>query len=168
MIVVGTNDEFLALGAPNGMMKELEGDTAFLYIDNLPHTWVSLKHLAAWKMWLSHLFHGRQLPSVKTWFKQKDHLLTVSARVSAPNKLSRVRLYYSYNTSLDWRLARWESMPMELENGEYGAVLEKKADYHLAFYVEVEDFHEKGGPGYLSSLVQIIRNQPVAFEKASH
>jgi PhoPQ-activated pathogenicity-related protein len=156
-IAVGTNDEFFALGAPNGMMGHLDGDKAFLYIDNLRHTWVSNKHLAAWNMWLAHMFYGRTLPSIQANFGRSNHVLTVAADVSTPNRLDGVRLYFAYNRSLDWRAAQWESVSMQQKNGQYEAVLEEKADHNVAFYVEAEDYHDKGGSGFTSSLVEIIR-----------
>ncbi|MBN2193173.1 MAG: hypothetical protein JW751_10190 [Polyangiaceae bacterium] len=156
-VAVGTNDEFMALDAPNGMMSHLEGDKAFLSIDNLRHTWVSKKHLAAWKMWLAHIFRGRPLPSIQTRFERSDDLLTVTADVSSQNQLVGVRLYYAYNKSLDWRAAQWEFVPMRDKADQYEAVLETRADYNVAFYVEAEDHHDPGGSGFVSSLVEIVR-----------
>jgi len=57
MLALGTNDEFYGLGTPNEMINQLQGDKAFLAVDNLPHTWVSEKHLAAWRTWLAHTFY---------------------------------------------------------------------------------------------------------------
>ena len=62
LVAIGTNDEFFGLGTPNEMMEHLPGDKAFLAIDNLPHTWVSQKHLAAWRMWLMHTFRAEKFP----------------------------------------------------------------------------------------------------------
>jgi PhoPQ-activated pathogenicity-related protein len=156
-IALGTNDEFYGLGAPNGMMSELEGDKAFLYVDNLRHTWVSTKHLHAWRSWLGHVFYGRELPKIKVDAEENGSIVSVSADVSSPNTLKNVRLFYSVNRSLDWRSAQWEAKSMEWVGGRYQADLEKITGKHLAYYVEVEDFHNKGGIGYLSSLVQIDR-----------
>jgi len=156
-IALGTNDEFFGLGAPNGMMNELQGDKAFLYVDNLKHTWVSNKHLHSWRLWLAHVFNDRELPEIKMDAETKGTTVHVAANVTSANTLKKVRLYYSVNRSLDWRAAKWQAKSMELVNGSYQAHLEKIAGKHLAYYVEVEDFHEKGGTGYLSSLVKIDR-----------
>lgn len=34
------------------MMTLFQGDKAYLAVDNLPHSWVSEKHLIAWRMCL--------------------------------------------------------------------------------------------------------------------
>jgi len=156
-VALGTNDEFFGLGAPNGMMSELGGDSAFLYVDNLKHTWVSTKHLHAWRSWLAHVFYDRELPEIRVDAETKGSIVSVSADVLSPNTLKNVRLYYSVNGLLDWRSAKWQYKKMELVSGRFQADLEKIAGKHLAYYVEVEDFHDKGGIGYLSSLVKIDR-----------
>jgi len=156
-VALGTNDEFYSLGAPNGMMEKLEGDKAFLYIDNMPHTWVSRKHLAAWRMWLAHCFKGRKLPEVEMRTERGGSRLNVTARVVSPNSLRAVRLFHSYNSSNDWRFAEWSSSDMEpAEQGIYTAGLRLKVDKNLAYYVEIED-DGIGGTGYISSLVEIMR-----------
>ena len=156
-VALGTNDEFYSLGAPNGMMEKLQGDTAFLYIDNVPHTWVSQKHLAAWRMWLAHVFYERELPKIRVSTESEQSSLVVNAYVKAPSPIKGVRLFYSYNGSNDWRFAEWNSSPMKIiEEGSYTAGLALDEENNLAYYVEVED-HGKGGTGYTSSLVDIIR-----------
>ncbi len=158
LVALGTNDQFYSLGAPNGMMPELSGDKAFLYIDNMPHTWISPKHLAAWRMWLAHCFQGRQMPTIEVATELKDAELVVTARTTSPNQLTAVRLFHAYNKTLDWRFTTWTSIPMETVEGEgaYTASLALKENENLAWYVEVEDYGT-GGPGYISSLVEILR-----------
>jgi len=156
-VALGTNDEFFGLGAPNGMMSELDGDKAFLYVDNLKHTWVSNKHLHSWRTWLAHVFYDRKLPTVDVESQENGSKVNVVADVASSNTLKNVRLYYSVNRSLDWREAKWEFKSMEMVGGQFQAQLEKIDGKHLAYYVEVEDFHDKGGIGYLSSLVEIKR-----------
>ncbi len=156
-VALGTNDQFYGLGAPNAMMSELESDKAFLYVDNVDHTWVSRKHLHSWRTWLAHVFYDRKLPKIKVETQTNGPTLSVVADVSSPNTLKNVRLYYSVNRSLDWRSAKWEFKSMERVNGRFEAELEKVVGKNLAYYVEVEDFHDKGGLGYVSSLVQINR-----------
>lgn len=156
-VALGTNDEFFGLGAPNGMMNALEGDKAFLYVDNLRHSWVSNKHLHSWRTWLAHVFYDRKLPTVALESQTNGSKVDVAAAVASANTLKKVRLYYSINASLDWREAEWKFKPMEMLDGQFQAQLEKVAGKNLAYYVEVEDFHYKGGIGYSSSLVEIIR-----------
>lgn len=153
MIAIGTNDEFTGLGAPDGMIKNMEGDKALLYIDNLPHTWTSLKHLAAWRMLLSHAFYERKIPIIEVKKNVRNSLLHVNAKVINFNEIKSVKLYYSFNKSSDWRFAKWESLLMNEENDGYATVLQLKPDLKLAYYVEVEDFHKEGGAGFVSSLI---------------
>ncbi len=156
LVTLGTNDEFFALGAANSMIKEMPGDKAFLSIDNLPHTSVSQKHLAAWRMWLAHTFLNRPIPKIETKGVTDTGQLAVSAQVIAPTQPVTVRLFYSYNNVVsDWRAAKWQSMPMGSTEGGYAARLPIKDNQKLAYYVEVEDAGT-GGTGYVSSLVEII------------
>ncbi|RTR27189.1 PhoPQ-activated protein PqaA family protein [Shewanella atlantica] len=156
-VALGTNDEFFGLGAPNGMMSELKGDKAFLYIDNLRHSWVSKKHLHSWRTWLAHVFYDRKLPTVEVKSEESESAINVVANVSSSNTLKQVRLYYSVNSSLDWREAKWQVKSMEMVDGQFQADLDRVVGKNIAYYVEVEDFHDKGGIGYLSSLVTIER-----------
>jgi PhoPQ-activated pathogenicity-related protein len=156
LVTIGTNDEFYGLGTPNEMMEHLQGDKAFLAIDNLPHTWVSQKHLAAWRMWLMHSFQGRNIPQVEMRSESTERSLNVSAKVVFDGVFDHIKLYYAYNQVNDWRFARWESQDMTRRNGEYKGLLQRKPREHLAYYVEV-GHSGPGGLGYVSSLVETLR-----------
>ena len=119
--VIGTNDEFYGLGAPNEMMKMFNGDKAFLAVDNLPHTWVSQKHLVAWRMWLRHTFCGRGIPKIEVESQKSENTVRVAAAVSSPTPIQGVTLFHAYNPSTDWRFATWFGAPMASENGRYAA-----------------------------------------------
>lgn len=157
LVAVGTNDEFFALGTPNSMLREMKGDKAFLAIDNLRHSWVSSKHLAAWRMWLAHTFRGREVPRVNATARVQGRELSVQATVEAASPPVGVKLYYAYNPHLaDWRQAKWSSVEMFSSDGtasRYAAQLPLREGQRLAYYVEVEDIG-KGGPGYISSLIE--------------
>ncbi|MGE7957301.1 PhoPQ-activated protein PqaA family protein [Pseudomonas sp. NPDC089530] len=156
LVTLGTNDEFFALGSPNSMLRDMSGDKAFLAVDNTTHTWVSAKHLAAWRMWLAHTFLGRELPSIQAHGVVEGGKLMVTARVKSPASPLGVRLFYSYNpTSVDWRGAKWDSIVLTKEQDAYTARLPLKEGHKLAYYVEVED-EGKGGPGYVSSLIESV------------
>ncbi|VWB59597.1 hypothetical protein BLA13014_02649 [Burkholderia aenigmatica] len=156
LVALGTNDEFFALGAPNSMMTEMPGDKAYLAIDNVRHSWVSTKHLAAWRMWLARTFAGRRVPRMPVVrHETAGDRLAVAARVE-PEHVSGVRLFHAFHpVSQDWRSATWQSTPMAARDGEWHAALNLRAGHNLAWYVEVE--HDgAGGPGYVSSLVQNV------------
>jgi len=156
LVAIGTNDEFFALGTPNSMLREMEGDKVFLAVDNLQHSWVSRKHLAAWRMWLAHTFLGRTIPRVQIKSAVEARQLTVSANVSAASTPVGVKLFYSYNAvAADWRGAKWESMDLPEEHGGYTVRLPLKDGRKLAYYVEIEDSGQ-GGVGYVSSLVESV------------
>ena len=157
LVAIGTNDEFFGLGAPNEMINQFDGDKAFLAIDNLPHTWVSEKHLIAWRMWLTHTFHGRKIPGVEVDGKRTGSNLKIEARVDSETSLQSVKLFYSYNPKTDWRFATWFSVPMKEEGDCFSAELDIKERQNLAYYVEVEDRVE-GCKGLVSSLVEVINN----------
>jgi PhoPQ-activated pathogenicity-related protein len=153
LVALGTNDEFFALGTPNSMLTEMSGDKAFLAVDNLPHSWVSAKHLAAWRMWLAHTFLGRKLPTIEASGVAQGGQFAVRASVRAEAAPARVLLYYAYNpVTADWRKARWESVPMRTDGEMYAAGLPLRDGYRLAYYIEVED-KGTGGTGFVSSLV---------------
>lgn len=154
-VVLGTNDQFFALGAADSMMQELQGDKAFVALDNVRHTWVSPKHLAAWRMWLAHTFLDRPISKITAKGTEESGQLRVSATLTSAPPPVAVKLYYSYNRyNRDWRAAKWESVPMVSDSGSWRASLPTKDGHKLAYYVEVED-SGAGGAGYVSSLVEI-------------
>ena len=157
MIAIGTNDEFTGLGTPDGMIKYFEGDKAILYIDNLPHTWTSIKHLAAWKMWLAHIYRGRNIPTIELKSETINSKLKITVIAKSSTEIRNVNLYYSFNKTFDWRFAKWEYYKMDKVNKTYNFSLNLLPDMNLAYYVEVEDFDESSGSGYVSSLVEFIR-----------
>jgi hypothetical protein len=63
------------------MLEQFSGDKAFLTIDNLPHTWVSQKHLVAWRMWLSYIFKGAKIPQVTTKVEKAAAVVNINADV---------------------------------------------------------------------------------------
>ncbi|MBI4768263.1 MAG: hypothetical protein HY787_27310 [Deltaproteobacteria bacterium] len=163
LVAIGTNDEFFGLGTPNEMMEHLLGDKAFLAIDNLPHTWVSQKHLAAWRMWLMHTFEGRKIPKVEMRSEATATQLKVSATVVFDEDFETVKLYYAYNPVNDWRFSQWESQEMVRGDGEYTGLIQRRPGENLAYYVEVSH-NGWGGRGYVSSLVETLRFD----QKTSH
>jgi PhoPQ-activated pathogenicity-related protein len=156
LVAIGTNDEFYGLGAPNEMLAEMPGDKAFLAVDNLPHSWVSEKHLAAWRMWLAKAFFGREIPSVTVSTLPSDDVLAITVETKSESPVEHVKLFYATNPTTDWRFIKWQSVVMKAMYGSYVGELQRKADEHLAYYVEV-GFTGKGGLGYISSLVEILR-----------
>ncbi len=136
------------------MMSEMAGDKGFLAIDNTAHTWVSKKHLGAWRTWLAHTFQGRSVPKVEAKAEAKKGKLFVTAKITSENAPVGVKLFYSYNKTTDWRASRWESTPMTPRDGAYFAAVDLKKDDKVGHYVEVE--HDgKGGVGAVSSLVEV-------------
>lgn len=160
LVAIGTNDEFYALGSANSMLREMAGDKAFLAIDNLPHSWVSRKHLAAWRMWLAHTFMGRAIAKIEPKAVVEAGQLVVTAKLGSETHPVGVRLFHSYNAAAaDWRGARWNSVPMVEADGVFSARLPLERGRKLAYYVEVEDTG-LGGPGYVSSLVETLEAGP--------
>jgi PhoPQ-activated pathogenicity-related protein len=155
LVAIGTNDEFYGLEAPNEMLEQFSGDKAFLAIDNLPHTWISQKHLATWRMWLRYNFQGTKIPQVTTKLEKAEAVVNITADVVFDAAPLHVRLYYSYNPSHDWRSSRWNHKEMVLVSNRYQSQLEVVSDSHLALYAEVE-FEELGEPAYVSSLVAVL------------
>jgi PhoPQ-activated pathogenicity-related protein len=155
LVAIGTNDEFFALGSSNEMIKQFHGDKAFLAVDNLPHTWVSEKHLAAWRMWLAHNFFGRGVPKVEVKTLLSDSELDVSAQVTSDTRIQAVQLYYAFNKTDDWRFATWFSIPMKKQDDCWEQRVDLRENENLAYYAEVSDASPTG-TGYVSSLVEII------------
>ena len=151
-VVLGTNDEFFGIGSPNEMMTSFNGDKAFLAIDNITHTWVSDKHLAAWRMWLAYNFRQHTIPAIKVNAEKTNQTLSIRAEVKSDYQIKKVKLYYAVNDSSDWRFATWFSKPMELQNGNYTSSFDLKETQSLGYYVEVEDSKE----GLVSSLIEFV------------
>ena len=150
--MLGTNDEFFGIGSPNEMMTSFKGDKAFLAIDNITHTWVSEKHLAAWRMWLAYNFRQQSIPEIKVHTEKTNQTFSIRAEVKSDYQLKGVKLYYAVNDSSDWRFATWFSKPMELKNGNFISSLDLKDPHSLGYYVEVEDSKD----GLVSSLIEFV------------
>ncbi len=159
LVAIGTNDEFYGLEAPNEMLEQFSGDKAFLAIDNLPHTWISRKHLAAWRMWLRYNFQGGKIPQVTTKLEKAAAAVNITADVIFDAAPLHVRLYFAYSPSHDWRFSRWHYKEMEFVSNQYQSHLEAAPDSHLALYAEVE-FEAMGEPAYVSSLVAVLPHEP--------
>ncbi|WP_216641505.1 PhoPQ-activated protein PqaA family protein [Serratia sp. FDAARGOS_506] len=157
LVTLGTNDQLFALGSPNSMMSEMTGDKAFLAVDNFPHTWVSDKHLAAWRMWLAHTFMGRKVPEINMHVSREHDTLTLQPKINKVNKLIGVSVFYAYVPLVsDWRKAKWQSAEIPENGGNFTVELKLKPGNQLAYYIEVQD-EGVGGTGYVSSLVEIVR-----------
>lgn len=152
LVAIGTNDEFFGLGTEHGMQDDFMGDGAFLAIDNLNHTWVSEKHLAAWQMWLAYSFDQRTVPRLEVKSALQDDVLQVQALVDSDFTLEAVTLYYAFNDSSDWRFAFWLPEPMSPAGGSYSAQVDLKPDHGTAFYVEAKD----SAGGIVSSLINFV------------
>jgi PhoPQ-activated pathogenicity-related protein len=156
LVALGTNDEFFALGTPNSMMTEMSGDKGYLAIDNVQHTWVSEKHLSAWRMWLAHTFLGRRIPTIEAQGQVRNGKLEVTARIGTDTSAPTVKLFYSHNKpTLDWRAAQWHSVPMVQAGDQFAAAIAIKDGSRTAWYVEVSD-DGIGGRGHISSLIEIL------------
>lgn len=158
LVVIGTNDEFYGLEAPREMLEQFAGDKAFLAVDNLSHTWISRKHLAAWRMWLRHTFQGGMVPQVITKLEKAAEMVTITAEVVFAAAPLQVNLYYATNRSHDWRSSIWHSQTMAAVANRYQSQLKLVSDSHLAVYVEVE-FEAQREPAYISSLVTILLHE---------
>ena len=93
LVAIGTNDEFYGLGAPNEMLEGMPGDTAFLAVDNLPHSWVSEKHLAAWRMWLAKSFFDREIPSITVSNRADEKVLSITVEIKSETPIDHVKLF---------------------------------------------------------------------------
>lgn len=158
LVTIGTNDPFYGLETANEMFEQFSGDSAFLAIDNLPHTWISQKHLAAWRMWLRYNFKGEQIPQVITKVEKTETAVNITADVTFDESPLAVRLYYAYNHSHDWRYAKWTHKKMEWVSDRYQIQLETVPDSHLALYAEVE-YGEMDEPAYVSSLIDVLPHE---------
>ena len=124
---------------------------AFLAIDNITHTWVSDKHLAAWRMWLAHNFRTQSIAKIDVQSSKSGQTFRVTASVECKNPLKGVKLYYAFNDSADWRFATWFSLQMIQKEGVYQTELTFKEGMNLGYYVEVEDSKY----GLVSSLIEM-------------
>ncbi len=156
VVTLGTNDQFYALGSANSIIKEMSGDRAFIAIDNTNHTWVSPKHLAAWRLMLAHTFFKRPFATVQAKGTLEADQLQVQAKVDTATDLKAVRLFYAYNpVTMDWRQSKWESTPMTKSDSGYAAQVPRRDGQSIGYYVEVEDTGI-GGTGYVSSLMERV------------
>jgi PhoPQ-activated pathogenicity-related protein len=158
MIVLGSNDELLGAEAGHGMYPHLNCDKALVTVENLPHTWAASKILAAWRVWLGHIFFDRKIPKIQTDAILSKESITISGEVGGDLKnIVSVRIFHAHNKKNDWRHIHWIPIEIDLTDGKFSKTLTLEKERNFGYFVEVEDSHTITGSGYVSTPVNLYR-----------
>lgn len=167
LYIGATNEDGYRMFNINRIQEIMQGAWTIEYVPNYRPASMSEKHFMDWQMWVSHIFDGRPLTRLEDlslrpveegfiWGGSPVEAGTLfRARVSSPNKIIQVKVWYVYNDDEPyWRDLVWYPEFMINTGGDVfeGYVKGKRPD---AWLVEVKDI-ARGFPGYLSSLPQDI------------
>jgi len=173
LYIGGTNEDGYRMYNINRLQEMMGGAWTIAMVPNYRHADMSEHHFLDWRMWVSHIFDERPLTGISdlsfrevdegfTWGGRSVAAGTVfRARVSSPNKIIQVKVWYVYNDDPPyWRDLVWyPEFMIDTGGGVYeGYVSGKLPD---AWLVEVKDT-ALGAAGYLTSLPQDITGLPTA------
>lgn len=160
MIALGTNDELLGTECGHALYPYLKSDKAMVTVENLPHTWAAEKILAGWRIWLAHIYFGRSLPQVTSTAKITTKEVEIQIVIKSSSPVKAVRVFYAYNKKNDWRQITWNSTTISQipsEKGSYLTTLPLKAEHNFGYFVQVEDYEEESGSGFVATPVSLYR-----------
>jgi len=148
LVVNATMDPFYATDATNLYWEGLKGPKYLLYAPNSGHglddrTRV-FNTLGAFARAVA---GGKRMPQMSWERKVEGSRVTITIR--AP-EAKGARAWFTKASNLDFRLKRWESVPMTGEKGVFTATLERPAELNMAVFGEA-DFELEGRPFTLST-----------------
>lgn len=142
LAAVGTSDPRTPLAALDLYRRDLPADNAVLYVSGYEGGMGTLEHLLAWRVFLAHVFSGRQWAQLTASGEYSGGDLDVRVAVETSTTLSSVELWYVHrhadSDDLDFRDALWRRVPMTEKEGGYVATVTPLAD-NVAYFVQVMD-----------------------------
>lgn len=141
----------------NKILETMDGKWTIEYIPNYIHFAMSEKHFMDWRMWVSHVFEGRPIPTISDFsFRKIENGTRFRVKVESESKVIQVMLWHTYTGNVPpyWRDLFWRpGLMVRQDDGYYeGYVGGEVPD---AWIVEVKDI-AYGVPGYVSGPPQDI------------
>lgn len=165
--IVGTNDWASPLEAVPEFVTALGGPVHLVYNPNYPHGTGSRRHVDLLRMWVAHVFYGRELTRVSATAAVEDGRLTCRADVTGDAEVLSVDLVYTASEDPLFLRSRfllgtppedhyvravWQRLPMSRTDTGWTASVALTDDLPstLHCFVDVTDEVE-GQRGYASS-----------------
>ena len=154
LIINGTNDRYWPLDALNLYWDRLRGPKCLLYLPNSGHSMTDSGRVDDTTVaFFRQVAEGHPLPRFQWRFERTDRELRL--HMQGRGAAEQARLWSARSESLDFREARWESVPATGERGDFVAELPRpSAGYRAAFGEAV--FAYRGRRFSLSTQVRIV------------
>jgi PhoPQ-activated pathogenicity-related protein len=137
LIVLGTNDRYWTLDALNLYWDGLPGEKHVLYIPNAGH---GLPDQPRWRNSLAcffrHVAQARPLPTLAWRYARNGKSL--DAQIEAQPEPAKGRIWMAQSATRDFRAARWDAAPMQLNGGVLRASVPLSDAGFIAAFGEVE------------------------------
>ncbi|MCX7013591.1 MAG: PhoPQ-activated protein PqaA family protein, partial [Candidatus Sumerlaeota bacterium] len=148
----GTNDPLFHVDADTVFLPEMRGDIRVTLLPNTGHgptsPWVGI----ASKMWLAHIFAGRDVPRIEVAEEARGGEVVVTTTVSSRTKVKTVSLWSAEDKTRVFLEAKWTSAAMRsLGEGRHQATLPVPAEGSVGYIVAVEDEDPATVPGVIST-----------------
>ena len=168
--VAGTNDFATPPSTLNKFLPRIAGPTRLVHVPNYAHGCGSFRHLAAFRMWIDHVFFERPLSDARiTRAAYTSRRVTVTARIDGRPRIRDVRFVFATTSEPNFLRSRflkstpranhvkakWKTIPMERvdrENNQWSVAIHipHPAPRFIAGFVDVTD-HAGQTVGYVAS-----------------
>jgi len=141
LIVNGTNDPYWTADSTNNYFDELVGDKHIYYQANVGHS-ANLDGVSTLSHFYNAMLHDKDFPEIE--WEHEGGLDTLE--VSVGDKATGAKLWKATSPNRDFRQSKWESEPLEIEDGKVTANVEEPEEGWVAYYVEVRYPGDLGMP----------------------
>ena len=142
----GTNDPLFPAASDTIFLPRMPG-VRILLVANAEHTPGTKNHLTAWRMWLAHVFAGRDVPAIDATAERGDGRLLVRAGIDSANKIRAVRLWSAADDKGAYLDAKWTATELTRRDGAFEGAIPAPGGNYIGYFVEVEDIDAGGVRG---------------------
>lgn len=146
----GTNDPLYPVASDTVFLPDMPG-VRILLVANAEHTPNTKNHLTAWRMWLAHVFGGRDVAVIKAKAERSGGHLLVRAEVGTANKIEAVRVWSAMDSSGAYLNTKWRPVTLTLRDGAFEGKIPAPDGKHVGYFVEVEDSDAEGIGGIMTT-----------------
>ncbi len=146
LYAAGTNDPLFPVASDTVFLPHMNG-VRILLVPNAGHTPSTRRHLTAWRMWLAHVFAGRDVPVISAGARRRDGQLRVRARVRCRNTIRAARVWSARDDQGAYLGVTWTPAELTRRGDAYEGAIPAPAGKFVGCLVEVEDTDAAGIDG---------------------
>lgn len=133
--VVGTNDAYWHLFSWQNYFPQLLGYKQMLYIPNKGHGVELFRPVFAIQAMIDHVSVGTQLPQYE--WEVGDRQIRVDWIPQQDYRLLSAYLWTSQSTTMDFRKAKWVSIPLEIQQNQMVAKIPENESANVGAFIEL-------------------------------